>query len=37
MIGFNKPYLSGKELEYITQSVASMKISGDGLFTKKMS
>lgn len=35
MIGFNKPYLSGKELEYITQAVATMKISGDGLFTKK--
>lgn len=35
MITFNKPYLSGKELEYIAQAVASMKISGDGLFTKK--
>lgn len=35
MIGFNKPYLSGKELEYIAQAVASMKISGDGVFTKK--
>lgn len=34
-IGFNKPYLSGKELEYITEAVASMKISGDGTFTKK--
>jgi dTDP-4-amino-4,6-dideoxygalactose transaminase len=34
-IGFNKPYLTGKEIEYITQSVASEKISGDGMFTKK--
>lgn len=35
MIPFNKPYLSGKELEYIEASVKSGKISGDGLFTKK--
>ncbi|MCD6017965.1 MAG: TDP-4-keto-6-deoxy-D-glucose transaminase [Bacteroidetes bacterium] len=35
MIGFNKPYLSGKEIEYISQAVNSMKISGDGIFTKK--
>lgn len=35
MIGFNKPYLSGKELDYIAQAVASKKISGDGVFTKK--
>jgi len=35
MIPFNKPYLSGKETEYITQAVASGKISGDGVFTKK--
>lgn len=35
MITFNKPYLSGKELEYIAESVASGKISGDGIFTKK--
>ncbi len=35
MIGFNKPYLSGKELDYIAQAVANKKISGDGLFTKK--
>jgi dTDP-4-amino-4,6-dideoxygalactose transaminase len=32
---FNKPYLSGKETEYIRQSVESGKISGDGMFTKK--
>ncbi|MCU8073650.1 dTDP-4-amino-4,6-dideoxygalactose transaminase [Shewanella sp. SM29] len=35
MIPFNKPYLHGKELVYIAQTVASGKISGDGLFTKK--
>ena len=35
MIPFNKPYLSGKELDYIKDSVSSMKISGDGGFTKK--
>lgn len=34
-IPFNKPYLSGKETEYIRQAVASGKISGDGLFTKR--
>lgn len=34
-IPFNKPYLSGKEIEYIIESVNSLKISGDGLFTKK--
>lgn len=35
MIPFNKPYLSGRELEYIKESVESGKISGDGIFTKK--
>lgn len=35
MIPFNKPYLSGKETQYITESVQSGKISGDGVFTKK--
>ncbi len=35
MIPFNKPYLGGKELEYIRQAVASGKISGDGVYTKK--
>lgn len=34
-IGFNKPYLSGKEMEYIQEAVSSGKISGDGVFTKK--
>lgn len=36
-IPFNKPYLHGRELVYIAQSVQSGKISGDGIFTKKCS
>lgn len=35
MIPFNKPYMTGKELEYIADAVASGKISGDGVYTKK--
>ena len=35
MIPFNKPYLSGKETDYIREAVLSGKISGDGLFTKR--
>ena len=34
-INFNKPYMTGKETEYIRQSVESGKISGNGIFTKK--
>ena len=34
-IGFNKPYLTGKETKYILESVETRKISGDGLFTKR--
>ncbi len=34
-LGFNKPYFTGKESEYITEAVLSKKISGNGLFTKK--
>jgi dTDP-4-amino-4,6-dideoxygalactose transaminase len=34
-IGFNKPYLTGKEGHYIYQAVLSGKISGDGIFTRK--
>ena len=34
-IPFNKPFLTGKELEYIKQAVETGKISGDGMFTKK--
>jgi dTDP-4-amino-4,6-dideoxygalactose transaminase len=33
-IGFNKPYLTGKESEYIIDAVASCKISGDGKYTE---
>src|SRR6266496_1489700 len=35
MIPFNKPFLTGKETDYIKQAVESGKISGDGIFTKK--
>ena len=35
MIPFNKPYLSGKELYYVAQSVLGGHTSGDGPFTKK--
>ncbi len=34
-IPFNKPFLAGKELDYIREAVESGKISGDGNFTKK--
>ena len=34
-IPFNKPFLSGKEISYIEQSIQSGRISGDGMFTKK--
>lgn len=35
MILFNKPYLTGKETQYIEQAIHSGKISGNGEFTKK--
>ncbi|MES3040233.1 MAG: dTDP-4-amino-4,6-dideoxygalactose transaminase [Pseudomonadota bacterium] len=35
VIPFNKPCLHGRELVYIAEAVASGKISGDGIFTKK--
>jgi dTDP-4-amino-4,6-dideoxygalactose transaminase len=34
MINFNKPYLTGKETLYITDAVASGKISGNGKYTQ---
>jgi dTDP-4-amino-4,6-dideoxygalactose transaminase len=34
MIGFNKPYFTGKETEYILEAVKNVKISGNGIFTK---
>jgi dTDP-4-amino-4,6-dideoxygalactose transaminase len=35
-IPFNRPYSTGKELEYIGQAVQSGHISGDGAFSKKV-
>lgn len=34
-IPFNKPFLTGKETQYIEQAVALGQLSGDGAFTKK--
>ena len=34
MTTFNKPYLTGKETDYITDAVASGKISGNGKYTQ---
>lgn len=34
-IGFNKPFIVGKELYYIAQAVQNGHLSGDGPFTKK--
>jgi len=33
-IPFNKPYMTGKELWYISQAHASGHLAGDGQFTK---
>jgi dTDP-4-amino-4,6-dideoxygalactose transaminase len=33
-IPFNKPYSTGKEIDFIKQSIESGHISGDGMFTK---
>jgi len=35
MIPFNKPYMTGNEIGYITQSHANQHLSGDGPFTHK--
>lgn len=35
MIDFNRPYMTGKETDYIAQAVMSKKISGNGMFTKR--
>jgi dTDP-4-amino-4,6-dideoxygalactose transaminase len=35
MIPFNKPFMTGKELEHIRAAVESGKISGDGVFSRK--
>jgi dTDP-4-amino-4,6-dideoxygalactose transaminase len=34
MIGFNKPYFTGKEIDYILEAVHREKISGNGHFTQ---
>lgn len=34
-ITFNKPYLVGRETDYIKDAVNNLKISGDGVYTKK--
>ncbi|MEO1213411.1 MAG: dTDP-4-amino-4,6-dideoxygalactose transaminase [Bacteroidota bacterium] len=34
-IPFNKPFLTGKEFQYMQQAINSGKISGNGIFTKK--
>lgn len=34
-IPFNKPFLTGKETDYIRQAVESGKISGNGVFTQR--
>lgn len=35
MIPFNRPYCSGKELEYIKQAISNSYIAGNGIFTHK--
>src|SRR6266576_6650124 len=35
MIPFNKPYVVGKEFEYIQQAVDNLHLAGDGPFTKR--
>lgn len=35
-IPFNKPHLTGRETDYIRQAVATGKISGNGVFTKRV-
>jgi dTDP-4-amino-4,6-dideoxygalactose transaminase len=35
MIDFNRPHITGKEMEYALQAYENTHISGDGIFTKK--
>ncbi len=37
MIGFNKPYLTGKELQYIADAHQRGQLAGDGVYTKRCS
>jgi dTDP-4-amino-4,6-dideoxygalactose transaminase len=34
-VGFNKPYMTGKEIDYLKIAHSAGKLSGDGEFTKK--
>lgn len=34
-IPFNKPHLTGKDLDYIKEAVSREKISGNGYYTQK--
>jgi dTDP-4-amino-4,6-dideoxygalactose transaminase len=34
-IPFNKPFIAGRELDYIAQAVALINLAGDGLFTQQ--
>ncbi len=35
MLGFNKPYLTGRELDYIRDAVEREKLSGNGFYTQQ--
>ena len=35
MIPFNKPYITGKELDYVQQAIANLHVSGDGPFSER--
>lgn len=35
MIPFNKPYLTGNEIQYLTQAIEEGHLSGDGAFTRQ--
>jgi dTDP-4-amino-4,6-dideoxygalactose transaminase len=37
MIDFNRPHITGKEIEYALQAYENAHISGDGIYTKKSS
>lgn len=36
-IPFNKPYVTGKELEYISEAIANRNLSADGIYTQRCS
>ena len=35
LIDFNKPFMTGKELEYISQAYQQKMLAGDGTFTQR--